>query len=132
MRVVAGLLLTLCGACHSSSDSAVVATRVRAAVVQGLGGEVDILRSGSVDWATLADGAPLYEDDRMRTFKSSWARLVFDGGSSLRVNEESLIAIGSGVTIERGAVEGELAAGLRLRTPTMEAETLSSRDIEFR
>ncbi len=109
-----------------------MAARVRAALVQGLGGKVDVLRAGSVDWAPLSDGTPLYEDDRMRTFKSSWAKLVFEGGSSLRVNEESLIAIGGGVTLERGAVEGELAAGLRLRTPTLEAETATSRDIEFR
>jgi hypothetical protein len=126
------LVLALCGACHSSSESAGVPSRIRAAIVQGLGGKVDVLRAGSVDWTTLSDGAPLYEDDRLRTFKSSWTKLVFDGGSSLRVNEESLIAIGGGVTIERGAVEGELAAGLRLRTPTMEAETVPSRDIEFR
>jgi hypothetical protein len=100
--------------------------------VQGLGGKVDVLRAGNVDWVSLADGAPLYEDDRLRTFRGAWARLVFDGGSTLRVNEESLISIGGGITIERGAVEGELAAGLRLRTPTVEAETVTSRDIEFR
>jgi hypothetical protein len=105
---------------------------MRAAMVQGLGGKVDVLRAGNVDWTTLADGAALFEDDRLRTFRSSWCKLVFDGGSSLRVGEESLIAIGGGVTIERGAVEGELAAGLRLRTPTMEAETVPSREIEFR
>ena len=31
-----------------------------------------------------------------------------------------------------GKVDGELAAGLRLKTPTMEAETATSREIEFR
>ena len=100
--------------------------------MQGLGGKVDVLRAGTVDWTTIGDGVPLYEDDRMRTFKGSWAQLTFTGGSSLRVNEESLIAIGGGITVERGAVEGELAAGLRLRTPTMEAETVPTREIEFR
>jgi hypothetical protein len=101
-------------------------------MVQGLGGKVDVLRAGNVDWVSLPDGAPLYEEDRMRTFKSAWAQLVFDGGSSLRVEEESLISLGGGITVEQGTVEGELAAGLRLKTPTLEAETATSRDIQFR
>jgi hypothetical protein len=100
--------------------------------VQGLGGKVDVLRGGTVDWMSLDDGSGLYEDDRMRTFKGGWAKLGFEGGSSLRVGEETMISFGGGITIERGVVEGELAAGLRLKTPTMEAETATSRDIEFR
>lgn len=101
-------------------------------MVRGLGGKVELLRGNSADWVSLSDGASLFEDDRMRTFKGAWAQLVFEGGSSLRVAEESLIAFGGGITIERGSVEGELAAGLRLKTPTMEAETVTSRDIGFR
>jgi hypothetical protein len=105
---------------------------VKVAMVQGLGGKVDVLRGGTVDWAGLTDGATLFEEDRLRTFKSAWARLVFEGGSTLRVEEESLISLGGGILVERGSVEGELAAGLRLRTPTLEAETATSRDIQFR
>ena len=57
---------------------------------------------------------------------------MFDGGSALRVGEETMISFGGGVTVERGVVEGELSAGLRLKTPALEAETAPSRDIEFR
>jgi len=125
-------VFALFSSCRPSGDSANTAARVRAAVVRGLGGKVDVLRGGAVDWVTLGDGSGLYEDDRMRTFKGAWARLQFDGGSSLRVGEETMITFGGGVTVERGVVEGELAAGLRLKTPTLEAETATSRDIEFR
>jgi len=126
------LLLALASACHSSADGPSGTARERIALVQGLGGRVDVLRGGAVDWVTLGSGNGLYEDDRLRTFKGAWARLVFDGGSALRVGEETMISFGGGVLVERGVVEGELAAGLRLKTPTLEAETATSRDIEFR
>jgi hypothetical protein len=125
-------LLALLAACRSGGEAPPVSARVHVAIVQGLGGKVDVLRGGVVDWLPLGDGAALYEDDRMRTFKRAWARLQFDGGSTLKVEEESLIALGGGLTVERGSVEGELAAGLRLKTPTLEAETATSRDIQFR
>lgn len=125
-------MLTLCLSCRSSGEGGATPAHVKAAMVQGLGGKADVLRGGSVDWRALSDGAQLYEDDRLRTFKGAWAQLTFEGGSSLRVEEESLIALGSSVTIERGSIEGELQAGLRLRTPTLEAETATSRDIQFR
>jgi hypothetical protein len=128
----AGFVIALLASCHSAGDGGGMAARARVALVQGLGGKVDVLRGGAVDWVSLTDGSGLYEDDRMRTFKGAWARLQFDGGSSLRVGEETMITFGGGVTVERGVVEGELAAGLRLKTPTLEAETATSRDIEFR
>ena len=125
-------IIALLASCHSTGDGSGVAARARIAMVQGIGGKVDILRGGTVDWAALADGSGLYEDDRMRTFKGGWAKLQFEGGSALRVGEETMISFGGGVTVEKGVVEGELAAGLRLKTPTLEAETATSRDIEFR
>ena len=125
-------VIALLASCHSGGDGGGMAARARVALVQGLGGRVDVLRGGAVDWVGLGDGGGLYEDDRMRTFKGAWARLQFEGGSSLRVGEETMITFGGGVTVERGVVEGELAAGLRLKTPTLEAETATSRDIEFR
>jgi hypothetical protein len=100
--------------------------------VRSLGGTVHALRAGAVDWGPIANGTRLYEDDRLRTFARAWAQLELPGGSALRVEEETLIAIGGGITVERGSVEGELAAGLRLRTPTLEAETAPARDITFR
>ena len=126
------LAIALLASCRSGGDGAGAAARVRVALVQGLGGRVDVLRGGVVDWAGLSDGSGLYEDDRLRTFKGAWAKLQFEGGSALRVGEETMISFGAGVTVERGVVEGELAAGLRLKTPTLEAETATSRDIEFR
>ena len=125
-------VIALLASCHSGGDGAGMAARARVALVQGLGGKVDVLRGGAVDWVALGDGNGLYEDDRLRTFKGAWARLAIDGGSSLRVGEETMISFGGGVTVERGVVEGELAAGLRLKTPALEAETVTSRDIEFR
>jgi len=125
-------VIALLASCHSGGDGSGMAARARVALVQGLGGKVDVLRGGAIDWVTLGDGNGLYEDDRLRTFKGAWARLALDGGSSLRVGEETMISFGGGVTVERGVVEGELAAGLRLKTPALEAETATSRDIEFR
>ncbi len=130
--VGAVLIFALLASCRSGGDGAGAAARARVAMVQALGGKVDVLRGGTVDWVALTDGSGLYEDDRMRTFKGAWAKLTFEGGSALRVGEETMISFGGGVTIERGVVEGELAAGLRLKTPTLEAETATSRDIEFR
>ncbi len=133
VRALGAIALVTLASCHSGTDSgASPSSRVKVATAQALGGKVDVLRGGSVDWTTLPQGAALYEDDRMRTFKGAWAQLAFEGGSSLRVEEESLISLGGGVTVERGSVEGELQAGLRLRTPTLEAETATSREIEFR
>ncbi|MGZ3439166.1 MAG: hypothetical protein ACXVDD_06610 [Polyangia bacterium] len=122
----------LLAACRSAGDGAATASRARVALVQALGGKVDVLRGGAIDWTSLGDGSAMYEDDRMRTFKSAWAKLVFEGGSALRVGEETMIAFGGGVTVERGVVEGELAAGMRLKTPTLEAESVTPREIEFR
>ena len=122
----------LLAACRSGVDGSAAAARARVALVQGLGGKVDVLRGGAVDWTGLADGSAMYEDDRVRTFKNAWAKLAFEGGSALRVGEETMIAFGGGVTVERGQVEGELAGGLRLKTPTVEAETVTPREIEFR
>ena len=130
--VGAVLIFALLASCRSGGDGAGAASRARVALVQGIGGKVDVLRAGAVDWVTLGDGSGLYEDDRMRTFKGAWAKLAFEGGSALRVGEETMISFGGGITVERGVVEGELAAGLRLKTPTLEAETATSRDIEFR
>jgi hypothetical protein len=110
-------------------ESAGEPRRARVAVLAGLSGAVDVLHAGSVDWARIATGAALFEDDRLRTFRGAWAHLLFDGGSTLRVEEESLISLGGGITVERGTVAGELQAGLRLKTPAAEAESTAKRDI---
>ena len=130
--VGAVLIFALLASCRSGGDGAGAASRARVALVQGIGGKVDVLRAGAVDWVTLGDGSGLYEDDRMRTFKGAWAKLAFEGGSALRVGEETMISFGGGITVERGSVAGQLHAGLQLKTPTLEAETAASRDIQFR
>jgi hypothetical protein len=132
VRALGILAVALSGAACRSNAEAPPSARVKLAIVQGLGGRVDVLRAGVVDWRSIGSGAELYDGDRVRTFKDAWARLIFEGGSALRVEEESLIALGGGVTVERGSVEGELAAGLRVKTPALEAETATSRDIQFR
>jgi hypothetical protein len=106
--------------------------RNHVARIAGLAGQVDILRGGAVDWIRARGKEDLFEDDRLRTFKTASAQLAFDEGSSLRVDEESLITLGGGITVERGSVAGELQAGLRLKTPALEAESVSPRDIVFR
>jgi hypothetical protein len=110
-------------------ESGAEPARSHVALLKGLSGAVDVLRAGAVDWVRPREGASLYEDDRLRTYRSAWASLLFDGGSALRVEEESLISLGGGIVIERGQVEGELQAGLRLKTSAMEAESAPSRDI---
>jgi hypothetical protein len=107
-------------------------TRTRVALLVQLGGAVDVLRAGAVDWTRANANTALYEEDRLRTFRGAWAQLSFIGGSALKVEEESLISLGGVVTVERGAVQGELAAGMKLRTPAVEAESVPSRDIVFR
>ena len=118
--------------CRPAADSRGLDPHNQVATVAALGGEVDTLRAGAVDWSPIAAGSALYDDDRVRTFRGAWAQLTFVGGSSLRVQEESLISLGGGVTVERGTVAGELQAGLKLRTPAAEAESAPARDIVFR
>jgi hypothetical protein len=116
--------------CRSGVDAGGAAAHARVATVHGMSGRVDVLRGGSSDWGALSDGTALFEDDRLRTFRGAWAQLELSGGSSLRVEEESLIYLGGEIMVERGTVAGELHPGLTLRTPTLEAS--AGRDIEFR
>ena len=118
--------------CRSGGSDASAGARSHVARIAGLNPAVDILRGGAVEWVRAGGGESLFEDDRVRTFKAAWAQLTFDEGSSLRVDEESLITLGGGVTVERGSVAGELQAGLRLKTPALEAESVAPRDIVFR
>ena len=128
MRLLGAAIMLL--GCSQAKHEQANAHRV-ADIVQ-LSGAVDVLRAGTVDWGRVGAGTPLHEDDRLRTFQGAWAQLAFVGGSTLRVEEESLISLGGGVIVERGVVQGELAAGLSLRTPSLEAETVPPRDIVFR
>jgi hypothetical protein len=131
VRSVRALALTMLASCHGGAPP-FDHSQPPLAVVRSLGGTVHELRAGAADWVPISSGAKLYENDRLRTFARAWAQLELTGGSTLRVEEESLIALGGGIMIEHGSVEGELAAGLRLRTPALEAETAPPRDIIFR
>lgn len=125
-------VIGLLWSCRPAADSRGLDPRTQVATLAALGGSVEVLRSGVVDWSQIAPGSALYDDDRVRTFRGAWAQLTFAGGSSLRVQEESLISLGGGITVERGSVAGELQAGLKLRTPAAEAESAPARDIVFR
>jgi hypothetical protein len=118
--------------CRSNGGEGAATQPNHVARIIGVSGAVDILRAGAVDWVRAGGREDLFEDDRVRTFKTASAQLAFDEGSSLRVDEESLITLGGGITIERGSVAGELQAGLRLKTPSLEAESVAPRDIVFR
>lgn len=132
----AGALLVLV-ALSCRTAEAPQENRTSVARVSALSGTVEVLRAGGVDWATLMRDASLYDDDRVRTFKGAWAQLAFAGGSSLKIDEESLISLGAvsvggGILVERGTVEGELQPGLRVKTPALEAENARGRDIVVR
>ena len=96
-----------------------------------------MLRGSAAEWRPLTRLAHLYDDDRVRTYKGAFALLAFPGGSNLRVDEESLIALGvatssgrgNGVFVEKGSVGGELHAGVKVKTPSLEAESAQQRDI---
>jgi hypothetical protein len=118
--------------CRPTGGDSAQMTRVHVARITGETGAVDVLHTGAGDWTRASAGEALFEDDRVRTFKGAWAQLTFDEGSSLRVDEESLITLGGGITVERGSVAGELQAGLHLKTPALEAESVAPRDIVFR
>jgi hypothetical protein len=125
VRIVSACLLGASFLWGCSSGARKEDERPRLAQVVELGGTVEVLRGGQVDWRALAQESALYDDDRLRTFRSAHARLVFDNGSSLRVEEESLITLGGprgGIFVEHGTVGGSLQSGLALRTPTLEAE----------
>ncbi len=131
LAILAGISASF-GACHDAAETRGTDSRQQVATLQSVGGAVDVLRAGSVDWIRPGRGTALYEEDRVRTFRGAWAQLAFAGGSQLRVDEESLISLGGGVTVERGTVEGELQPGLKLRTPALEAESAPPRDIVFK
>jgi hypothetical protein len=124
-------LLALAASCQPNGGDPARSARGHVAKIAGTQGAVDILRGAAVDWIRAGGGENLFEEDRVRTFKSAWAQLAFDEGSSLRVDEESLITLGGGITVERGSVAGELQAGLRVKTPALEAESVAPRDIVF-
>jgi hypothetical protein len=126
------VVVLLAVACRPNGGDGHDSTRIHVARMTGRAGAVDVLRGGSVDWSRAGDTTDLYEDDRLRTFKSAWAQLAFDEGSTLRVDEESLITLGSGVLVERGSVAGLLQQGLKVQTPAAEAESVAPRDIVFR
>jgi hypothetical protein len=113
--------------CRASHPSDAPKERTRVAVLKTLSGTVDVLHGGSIEWQPAKVGEVLWEEDRIRTFKGAWAQLAFEEGSTLRMEEESLVSLGGGVTVEHGAVEGELQGDLRLKTPALEAEP--ARDI---
>jgi hypothetical protein len=133
MRKVAGALgvvslVLSCQSPHAARDEA----RTSVARLSGVAGAVEILRGGGVDWQRIRTGIELFDDDRLRTYKGATATLAFPNGSSLRVDEESLISLGAlslggGITVERGTVQGELLPGLKVRTPAAEAE--ATRDL---
>ncbi len=133
MRSLLTLLLLLAPGCRTASSDP-EDRRQEVAQVTGIAGTVEVLRGSAAGWRPLERAARLYDDDRVRTYKGAWALLVFTGGSNLRVDEESLIALGvaargAGVFVEKGSVGGELQAGLKVKTPALEAESALQRDI---
>src|SRR3954463_13317683 len=80
--------------CRGGGGEGSQAQRGHVARIVSVGGAVDLLHTGAVDWVRARGAEDLYEDDRVRTFKTAWAQLGFDEGSSLRVDEESLITLG--------------------------------------
>jgi hypothetical protein len=131
LRLALAVALAAGTSCHPGGGEESQASRAHLGRLSDRRGAVDVLRSGNVDWVHLERGADLFEDDRVRTFKGATAWLRFDEGSNLRVDEESLITLGGGITVERGSVAGQLQAGLKLKTPALEAESVASRDIVF-
>jgi hypothetical protein len=136
LRVLAWLCVSgLAGGLSCQSEGAAVPSHTRIAILAVLSGSASVSRGRSSDWSSLASGAELYDEDRIRTFKGARAQLAFTGGSSLRLEEESLVSLGGvgvGVLIERGTVEGELSPGFRVRTPALEAQSSGrGRDIVF-
>jgi hypothetical protein len=131
-RTLALVVLAAGASCRPSGGDGAKGSRNHVARLASVVGAVDILPGGAVDWQRASGGEGLYEDDRVRTFKAAAAQLAFDEGSSLRVDEESLITLGGGITVERGSVAGALQAGLKLKTPALEAESVAPRDIVFR
>src|ERR1700736_2148636 len=77
--------------CRPSGPDAQQPQRTHVARVASTSGAVDVLRAGLVDGTRAGNTAELYEDDRLRTFKGAVAQLIFDEGSSLRVEEETMI-----------------------------------------
>jgi hypothetical protein len=133
-KLAAALTVLLWLSCRSPGARFDDARKV--ATIVDLSGSVQVLRGGSSDWGAIQKAAELYDEDRLRTFKGGKALLRFANGSSLKVDEESLISLGAlslggGIVVERGTVEGELQPGLKVRTPSAEAESAKPRDIVF-
>jgi hypothetical protein len=135
-KAAAGLtLIVFLLSCRSPGASNEEA-RSRVATITDLSGSVQVLRNGNSDWNAVERGNSLFDDDRLRTFKGANASLSFANGSSLKIDEESLISLGEmsaggGVIVERGTVEGQLQPGMKVRTPALEAESTKPRDIFF-
>lgn len=129
--MVAICTLTTALSCRGRVDGGDSPGRARAALAHEPHGRVELARAGRSDWAALTDDTPLYDKDRLRTGRGAWTQLDFPGGSSLKLEEDSLVTLGSGLLIQHGSVDGELQPGFKLRTPTLEAESAGARNVQF-
>ena len=106
-------------------------------------GDVKIKRSAGDDWISAAEGAPLYENDKVRTAKGAAVGLRFTSGSQLALGEDALIGIAEGrahpgadrtdVTVLRGKVDAELQDAVKqsLSVGTPAATVRAGREIVF-
>jgi hypothetical protein len=132
----------------ASLDAQPPAISSRSARIVFLEGTVQVKRSGSMEWLEARPGMELFEEDKVRTGRNSFAQVQFELGGLLRMGPESLIVASdlralpesqtnrTSFTLVEGMVEAELkpapgtTSDFRIRTPGAEAVVLR-REVAF-
>ena len=86
------------------------------ALLAGLEGQVQVKRADAVGWEDAAAGLELAAEDKVRTMKGASARLEFQGGSTVLLDEESLVSVAASagaaaVRLLEGRVDADVIAG---------------------
>lgn len=130
--LVALIAMGLGSSCGKPAASRRKVYPVLGVVVQA-GGEADIRLSGKDDWVPAAAATPLLSGDSLQTASASGAVVLFDGGASLAMGQETRIDLtaGSGVDavvgLDRGTATLRMPSEASPVTLTTPAASFTSR-----
>jgi hypothetical protein len=81
-------------------------------VIGAIGGDARVKRVDSDEWVPAVERMELGPEDKIRTHPQAFATLVFEGGSSITIDEDSLVAMPvshrEGVKLVQGGADVEV------------------------
>ncbi len=112
-------------------------------------GDVEVRRADSHKWQRAEGGTVLYQNDKLRTLRASFATVEFVNGGILKLGPDTLVAVSrlnrepatksikSTFLLMQGQIEAEIGdlgapgSEFKLRTPTAEIGMMP-REVAFR